>query len=148
MVRNTQPSRHLSPTRENRPRAVASRSLFDSARLKVPVDSAKHYIDLIRAVLGFQASRATFAEHLVNRCPVHIRDHVFTDLSRGNQRSLSFLNDPINRDKHASLVRRFLVALSQNIPVISITRIGSLRLASRALHCEFAVREFERGRMP
>ncbi len=42
----------------------------------IAVDTSKRWIDLIRAVIGFQASRAVFAQHLVERSPPDAIDRI------------------------------------------------------------------------
>ncbi len=83
-------------TRENlahRPRAAELRALLDdlAARLRargVTMDSSKRYLDIIRAIVGFQASRAKFAADLIGRCPAGTRTRLFKTLAE------QILNDP------------------------------------------------------
>jgi hypothetical protein len=46
------------------------------------LSSSKRYIHLIRAAIGFEASRATFAEVLIKRAPETARSEVLGDLRR------------------------------------------------------------------
>ncbi len=46
----------------------------------VRLDSAKRYVHIVQAVLGFEATRATLAGHLVSRAPPALRDRVLGTL--------------------------------------------------------------------
>lgn len=50
------------------------------AKERVPVDRSKRYLDVARAVIGFPAARATFAQHLVARAPAGARDTILGPL--------------------------------------------------------------------
>ena len=55
---------------------------------ELTIESSKTYVLLVRAVLGFDASRARLAQHLIERCPEQVRSAVLGSL-RGE-----LLNDP------------------------------------------------------
>lgn len=67
--------------RENlahRPKAADLRSMLDDLAILlrgrgVAMDSSKRYLDLVRAIVGFQASRTQFAADLIGRCPEKTR---------------------------------------------------------------------------
>jgi hypothetical protein len=46
----------------------------------ITIDSSKRHLHLVRAILGFEASRAKMAEHLIKRCATEIRDAVLGKL--------------------------------------------------------------------
>ncbi len=48
----------------------------------ITLSSSKRYVHLIKAAIGFEASRATFAEKLVERAPEAARADVLGDLQR------------------------------------------------------------------
>lgn len=47
---------------------------------RIPIQSAKRYVHFVRAILGFEASRATFAEWLIKRSPQHCVDNILGPL--------------------------------------------------------------------
>lgn len=49
---------------------------------EVVIDSSKRYMDLVRAVVGFQGARATFAQDLIRKCPDLVRERVLGSLAR------------------------------------------------------------------
>lgn len=71
----------------HRPKAGTLRAILEelAERLRarhVRIDSSKRYLDMVRAVLGFPASRATFAGELIRMCPDPTRTRVLGDLAK------------------------------------------------------------------
>jgi hypothetical protein len=54
----------------------------------IPIETSKRHLLLIMGIIGYQARRATFAEHMIGRCPEAIRDRVMGTLRNDIQ------NDP------------------------------------------------------
>jgi hypothetical protein len=87
--------------RENlahRPKASDLREILRdlAARLRargIAIDSSKRQMDLVRAVVGFQASRARFAADLIDRCPEKTRTRVLGTLAREIQTDPPLLFD-------------------------------------------------------
>lgn len=70
----------------HKPKAATLRGILDELVEKlrgrrIRIDSSKRYLDLVRAVIGVQASRATFAEELIRKCPDAVRARVLGTLA-------------------------------------------------------------------
>ncbi len=76
------PEHNLSFRPENS--AVVRELLIEMANLlrrrEIAVESAKRYMHFVRAILGFEASRATLAQHLIERSPEGCIDRILGQL--------------------------------------------------------------------
>ena len=60
------------PQKASELESIIGRLAVELGKAGISVDSSKRYLDLIRATIGFAASRARFAELLISRSPQHL----------------------------------------------------------------------------
>lgn len=65
------------PQKASELESIIGRLAVELGKAGISVDSSKRYLDLIRATIGFAASRARFAELLISRSPQHLLSQMF-----------------------------------------------------------------------